>query len=363
MSKNGKSKAVRKKVDKKIWMIAGAVVLVAVIVVGIFAALPSGGKTVLTVNGAAVKEDEFIFYLGQNRAKILNQYTAGQGLTYDEAFWDTVLEDGTTPLDAWIDAAVEMAVYNNAMWQAAKKAGVTKMDSYSDWAEDLARENKRRSEAVKNGEVIYGPENYTLNAYIQLKLSNLQEDMKKQYEKDFVATEDEMRVYYEENKEDFKASDTRLIQQISIAYGGESGLDAETAREKAEAIRQALLNGESIQTVMVQYADCAELTDKEYNNGRAEWGDAKLTPLTYSAAIKLSAGQISQITDEQSTLYISICTELFPGQYQAFEESTTFIQQKLLERSFEEYLDEIVDSAETERLEELMREAANSVKN
>lgn len=362
MSTKGSFVNALKNGDRKLWWILAAIILVVAIIVGIFVAALTSEKTVMNVNGEAIKEEEFSFYLRQHRSDIVTRYTAGQGLTYDDAFWDTTAEDGSTPLAAWIDAAVEECAHNNAIRQAAKEAGLTDFTSFSDWKADLEKENKRRADAVKNGEVIYGPERYELDSYIQITLANLEEDLKKAFREEYTATEEEMRAYYDENLANFKEQDLRLIQQISIPYG-EGKIDAETAMKKAEEIHAALLNGESVRTIMTQYADCAEMTDKEYNHGRAEWGDSMMAPQTYSNAVSLAVGQISAITDENSTVYISICTELFPGQYQPYEESTTFIAEKLLDRNFEEHLDGMLESTVVERDEEMLKKVANGQKN
>lgn len=362
MSGKGSFANALKNGDKKLWWILIAVILVIAILVGVLVAALTSEKTVMTINGEEIKEEEFSFYLRQNRSDIIMSYTAGKGLTYDDAFWNTETEDGSTPLSAWIDAAVEKCAYNNALRQAAKEAGLTDFTSFADWKEDLDKENNRRAEAVKNGEVIYGPERYELDAYIQITLANLKEDLKKVFREEYTPTEEEMKAYYDENLPNFKEQDVRLIQQISIPYG-EGKIDAETAMQKAEEIHAALLDGESVRTIMTQYADCAEMTDKEYNQGRAEWGDSMLTPKTYANAVSLTAGQISAITDENSAVYISVCTELFPGQYQPYEESTTFISEQLLDRSFEAHLEEVISAAVVERNEDMLKKVANGQKN
>lgn len=332
---------------KQLWIIAGAAALAVVLIVLCLLFAFGRGNTLLTVNGIAVGEDEMTYYLQKNRADVITRYTAGEGLPYDEAFWTAQVE-GTTPLEDWIQTSLEECIYENVVRQLAKEEGLTESVTYAEWLADLKRENDRRAQAVKNNEIIYGPQSYDTASYFQLTLANLLEDMQDIFSASYTPGDTDMNAYYEENKELFKEQDIREIRQISIAYGEGAALDQELAEQKANEIHDALRKGEEVSSVIKRYLDCAELTDKEYDRGRGDQSDVRLMPQTYANAVALNAGEISGITNENNAYYISICTELFPGDYQSFEDSKPYLSEQLTGQAFDAYIEGQVAQANVE---------------
>lgn len=338
-------------------LLAGAGVLLIVLIALLVCVLFPWKEQVVKIGDNSVGADELRMYLNSNRADVIMRYTSGKGLEYNDRFWDTEVE-GVTPMEEWLQLALDQCVYDNMIRILADEKGLSDSVSFDKLLDDLEKENRRRADAVSKGEVIYGPQQYTIDTYIQVTLANLYATMEKEYAAAYVPTDAELQAYYEANKESYVIYDIREIQQISIAYGDSTGLDQAGAEKIANEIREALTGGEKIEDVMLRYAQYAVLTDKEYDRGRNDQTDAMLIPQTYANAVALAEGACSPITDENSTFYISRCTALFPGGYETFDNMKESIAAKVSEKAFESYLQERIDSVRIEVDQEKLRDLA-----
>lgn len=324
-------------------LLAGAGVLLVALIVLLVCVLFPWKEQIVKIGENSVGAEELRMYLNSSRADVIMRYTTGKGLEYNDSFWDTEV-DGVTPMEEWLQIALDECVYDNVLRLEAKEKGLSKSVSYDSLLADMKKENERRADAVAKGEVIYGPERYNIETYLQITLSNLYATMQKEYMAGYEPTEEELQAYYEENKQNYTIFDIREIQQISIAYGEGSDLDQARAQEIANEIHTALSGGEKIEDVMLRYAQYAVMTDKEYDRGRNDRSDAMMIPQTYANAVALAEGACSGITDENSTLYISRCSALFPGGYESFDNVRDSVAQKVSENAYDAYLQERIDS-------------------
>lgn len=358
MEKKRKPKAQnQKRITKKNGiLLATAAVLLVVLVTLLVCALFPRQEQIVKIGDNSIGAEEMRIYLNSSRADVIMRYTA-KGLANDENFWNTEV-DGVTPMEEWLQISLDDCVYDNMIRIMAKEKELSESVSFDSLLADMKKENKRRAEAVANGEVIYGPQEYSIDTYLQITLANLYAAMQKEFIASYQPTDAQLQAYYEENKDVYTIFDIREIQQISITYGENSALDQAGAEKIASEIHAALTGGEQIGDVMVRYAQYAVMTDKEYDRGRNDRSDAMMIPQTYANAVALEEGACSAVTHENGAFYISRCAALFPGGYESFDNVKDSIAQKVSEIAFDEHLQERIDTASLEVDQERLLELA-----
>ena len=84
----------------------------------------------------------------------------------------------------------------------AEKYGLIESAEYQALEDQLEKENDRRKKAVEQGEVIYGPTQYTMETYIKYICGSMEPELiEKMKGKEISCTEEDVRAYYEDNKE------------------------------------------------------------------------------------------------------------------------------------------------------------------
>ena len=168
-------------------------------------------------------------------------------------------------------------------------------------------------------------------------------------------SEDDMRVFYQENPQYFEQPEQVSARHI-IFTTQEVNDEAELAamREELASIRQEILDG----------ADFAEMA-REHSQGPSaanggdlgSFGRGQMVPAFEDAAFALEEGEVSQIIETQFGYHILQVTGETAAQTRSFEESQGQIEQFLTEQEQNQgaqaYVQELRQSAEVEELVEL----------
>lgn len=160
---------------KRILGIGAALAAVfAIAAVGIGMGIRSqGSPAVMTVDGEKVTQEELEFFIGRSRALVADDFHKRYGAEMDAGFWDREYE-GETPRQALLDQAADNLRYYRAILTDCRERGLVEDISFDTFLENLEKENTRRSQAVADGEVIYGNQAYTRDSYFDYVVSNLQ---------------------------------------------------------------------------------------------------------------------------------------------------------------------------------------------
>ena len=203
---------------------------------------PSSADALLTVDGCAVTEEEYLLFLRDQKAATANYYWTQYQMQPDEKFWHTEV-DGQTPLDYAKARALKAAVTAKETMLLASEQDVLDYKDYPEMMQDMQQENDDRAQKKQNGEVYYGVNAFTPFTYYQYLTDNASAEMETVLEKQLTPTEVELQQVYEEYK-DVLSLGTTYRYRIETADGTLQELTQNT-REigKADTVTEDLIYG------------------------------------------------------------------------------------------------------------------------
>jgi hypothetical protein len=235
----------------------------AALLVGLVARWPASGHpddtVVAEVDGEAVRLDEFALVMLQERAEIYNDFRAKYGAEDGTAFWDSRFGD-EVPLDKLERDALQRIVEIKVEQRMAREHGLLADAGFAAFREELAAENERRRQTVEAGGIIYGPKRYEAGAYYEIRQARLREELKRAMADQLKPDEEEVRHYYESNRQPFVKKGSTDVYSLDEVRAGivKQLLDLKFERlvqeridravvvvheEARPAIRQAVLRG------------------------------------------------------------------------------------------------------------------------
>lgn len=152
-------------------------------------------KVIFKIKDYEVGQEQFEYYLAENRSNIISQFQEEQE-NIDDAFWKKVTEDGRTVSEKLEEAAKDQCTYEYTLLLLAKEKGLADSASFQDIKKDMEKENQRRSDAVERGEVIYGNKEYSMSTYMSYYLSNLTRELIRVMEENELKYTDEQLEQY-----------------------------------------------------------------------------------------------------------------------------------------------------------------------
>ena len=160
------------------------------------------GAYILTVDGYGVTDQEFLLFLGDQKAATVNYFWTQHQVQPDADFWTTAV-DGEKPLDYAKERAIDALVRAKIELILAAERGLRPYKDYDALMEEMASVNAERAEKVKNGEVYYGLTEFTPFIYYQYLGSNVRSELESAQRGLSKPSEAELLQIYEENRESF----------------------------------------------------------------------------------------------------------------------------------------------------------------
>ncbi|MDQ8737999.1 peptidyl-prolyl cis-trans isomerase [Paenibacillus sp. LHD-38] len=345
---------------KKLAIAAGMVCLLAGIgwVFGGSCAVPVYPEApVAIINGLDVSASEFEAAMAQERTTVIQFFQSRYGAEYGEGFWQAEF-DGTTPLDALKDKALNRIARVKVQQAESLRQGIDTPVSYEQFLTQWEKENERRKKAVLAGEVIYGPVAYGEEDYYRHMLSNLAIALKEKLALGGLSPKpSEIEAYYEANQDAmFKKPDAITILKLFIPYSESS---QEEARAAAESARAAAERAGSLEAA----ADERKLALTEQRFGAdSERNDRKTFAEILQAAEGLAVGGISEVVALPDGYAVLECLEREEGGYYPLDEVTEEILYRLLDLKYEQWLVEAArEAAVTVHAEALAKLSADKM--
>lgn len=150
------------------------------------------GDAVLAVNGSPVSEEELLFYMEESRAETVAYFQQKYGLTFGEKFWQTEV-DGTTPEEYLRTLAVENLTLAKVVQLQAQQRAIIEDVSYDSW--------KAEFDADNGSQQVYGISSFDFRQFYDYRQSQIALALEKAMTGvDFLATEADLRAFYDENK-------------------------------------------------------------------------------------------------------------------------------------------------------------------
>lgn len=156
-------------------------------------------EAVLRINGVAISSGELLFYMERSRAETVSYFQRTYGLEFGENFWQTEV-GGSTPADALRERAVEALIPAKVIQIQAQRRALVHEISFDNWVMEFEVGDKEPS--------AYGIANFDFRQYYDYRQSKISLELEKALiGTEFGASEDDIRAFYEKEKESYRDSE------------------------------------------------------------------------------------------------------------------------------------------------------------
>ena len=174
-------------------------------------------------------------------------------------------------------------------------------------------------------------------------------------EKGVSVSDEEVRAFYDEEKDIFRRPDLCHIEQI-FARGGDTDEQREAARKRAEDALKRIQAGQRFEAVAKSLSDSPD-AEKGGDLG-AQPLDA-LPPFYAEAVKKMTPGEVSGIIESEFGFHIIKLIDMQPGQEAQFDQVKSLIRDELLQRKatapIKEFAQELLEKGDVQTYLEIDR--------
>lgn len=350
-----------KKRDKKpkrlLWRILLCLALAAVLgaggwcVVNAVLAREEPMATVATVDGAPVALGELKMQFDRKRAEAVSHFTETYGADAgDKGFWTTAF-DGVTPRDYLIEISMAAAKREKTEQLLMQAYGIAEDITYEGFLNELEAENARRRQAKRNGEAIYGPEEYTPSAYWDYVMSNRRIRLDEKLfgvGGELEPDEETLKAYYEQIKEQyFKQMDDVELLVFSIPYEGLGGgvVTEEDARTALAPVRERAAREGAAARTEAEKVPGLIVTAFSLNKDTVS-SASKTAPVAYEYAKDLPAEEATEVFENQGAYTFLYCVSRESGGYRPFDQHKGEVRAYYGDAAYQRLIDEKTEQAD-----------------
>jgi len=297
-----------------------------------------GQEILFAIDGEPVIEEEFVFFMKQNRALTYSYFYTNYKADQGPEFWSKSYS-GENPLIYIRDKTITRLIEVKMHLMLARDMGLMDDISFIAFLTSLEKENISRKEKSESGEVIYGPEQYTGETFFSYWYSNLVISLMKKWREENQVGKDSLLDYYQRNGSDFTTAGEITVNLVSIQYNDEEEM------LEAEVLAEKIISGQGAGDPCNQPGTgCEELILSGNENIEAEGHVAEM----YRIARELEPGQAGgPVRDAWSKQVIFvICKDKKDGYIQPFEEVEHMVKQQYLDLQFERIIDDRIKNAD-----------------
>lgn len=213
--------------------------------------------------------------------------------------------------------------YTDEQQQAFEQVPENKVKLLQRLVEELVLSAEARKLGIDRDSVVRERVERLVNSQLATEL------LKREVTDKIKVTDSDARIYYELNKDDFKAPETVRARHILVNAGKTATEDEkEKAREKAEGLLKRLKDGEAFDKLASEFSDDTASKAKGGDLGFFEKG--KMIPAFESALVSLKPGEMSGIIETRFGYHIIKLEERKDAHIRPFEEVKKQITEKLL---------------------------------
>lgn len=288
---------------------------------------PKAADIAAKVNGVAISEKEV--------DRIIKEMAAQYKSKSNNAITDEMMKNAKTAiLNKLIDAEL--------LYQAGQKLDIKDLDKQV----DVQFEQKKKQFAS------------TADYEKALKETNLTEkDLKLLVRKDIVinnllskevadkvtVTDEEVKKFYDDNKEKFKKEESVRASHILIGADEKaSAEDKKKAKEKAESIRKRLVAGEDFAAVAKKESTCPSAPQ---GGDLGSFSRGQMVPEFEKVAFALKPGEISEVVETKFGYHIIKVQEKKPAGTVTFDEAkknvADYLKGQKIQKGVNEYLEKL----------------------
>ena len=291
----------------------------------------SKNKAVAIVNGQDITLGNYEKLLYLNKSSMESYYGSG--------IWSQEIEEGKTYEDMLKDMVLQTMIGSEVIYQQAEKDKVAPTDKQVQEQIDSFNESIKDDTDYQKELKDMGIDEEFLKFQFARDLANT--NLQAKFGEDTKISEDEMKKYYDENKDDFY-TDTVTASHILIKTIDDNGKELSEAKKK-EAKKKA----EEVLAKVKAGEDFAELAKKYSEDSSASsggelgtFGRGKMVTEFENAAFAMKAGEISDIVETEYGYHIIKVTERVDKQ-ETYDESKNQIKSILASEKYTEYVEKL----------------------
>ena len=169
-----------------------------------------------------------------------------------------------------------------------------------------------------------------------------------------VATETEVRAFYDKNQDKFKQEESVKASHILIGIGEKASADdRKKAREKAEKLKKELTGGADFAALAKGNSSCPS---SQQGGDLGFFGKGQMVPAFEKAAFSLKPGEISDVVETQFGYHIIKLTEKKAAEAVAFKDAKARIEEFLNGQKINEAIQAyIADARKSAKIEILLK--------
>ena len=307
----------------------------------------SENKIVATVNGQDITLGNYEKLLALNKSSMESYYGSD--------IWSQEIEDGKTYEDMIKDMVLETMIGSEVIYQQAEKDKVLPTDEQVQEQIDSFNESIKDDTDYQKELKNMGINEKFLKFQFARDLANT--NLQAKFEEDTKISEDEMKKYYEENKDDFY-TDTVTASHILIKTIDDDGNELSEAKKKeakktAEEALAKVKAGEDFATVAKEYSE-----DSSASSGGelGTFGRGKMVTEFENAAFAMKAGEISDIVETEYGYHIIKVTDRVDKQ-ETYDDVKDKIKSTLASEKYTEYVEKLKKDSTIEQKEDIVKSA------
>jgi len=306
----------------------------------------SSETVVASVNGEPIVVAELLIGASHERAGVIADFSARHGARVDDRFWTTRF-GGERPIDILKRRALELAVKRKLEQLLMKDHAVLQDPSYHAYLARLAGENARRSEALRTGQPIYGPEQYGEREYLEYLMSNGVIALKEQLP-GLAGSELELRHEYEAVKTSMFDRGRQIRVEVAQREYPAGARDHDQAKQAARAAMAAVAarvrRGDTL-AAAVQHVAGVVLTETAFGDAPDRAIAVGPRDVVRQAARSLGLYAYSDVLDSGQSLVVVHCIAVESLGYLSFEDTRRYLQHRHIERAFEARVQDLIERA------------------